>query len=406
MLRRTMLLRGLATLAVVANHTVMTALFPAIWSTLPTSSGTASSGYFAGWAGYWTISIIAQACIFAAPAYLIASGASCWYAFGASSGPARWRSTLGFLPHVVIPYLIWSCVALLKEAVMGRTYPLEEWAVSIITGRTEVDAYYFVVVLIQFYFLAPFVPRIVGKRGLPWALVVSGALVGAYVCLRYAYHSGRVSGALIGIESGIGNLDRLFLRWSFYYILGYALARDGRTGAWLRRYSTVLLSASVLAFGASIAELALRYNTPSDFQGAQDYWKASSTVYATIAPFAVLALRPGLAKSLPGILRRIEHLGLYSYGVFLSQPMMLWGTRGVVRRLFPDLVQAPLALFLVLLSGSCAGCWLLHVIVTRTRLRGIAPFLLGYRSPVPARSTGEHATGEPALQRGGAAPEG
>jgi len=375
-LRREMSLRGIATVAVLANHAAGTSLMAMVWWAHRYSSLSSPSYVRVGSPAYWTLTIIESACVFAVPAFLVASGAFCAYSYRSSQQSRSVRLICRSLPAVVLPFLIWSSIALLRDAVLGTPHTFSEGLVRILTGQAD-PAYFFVPVIIQFYLLGPLISKHVQTIGSRGALIWTFAAMVVCTLVRRGVigHSSWFAATIPVV------LDRLFIRWIFYYVLGYVLAVNSDAIPSLVRHRVGILAAMLLLYGLSLAEAASCCRSPADWAVAHDASKVSSTAYSVVMVLALVAWQPALGRRLRRVAGWLERLGMCSYGIFLVQPLLFALGSSASYRWWPTLLGYPIALCLVLFAWVACTYWMLHLLVTRTALRTVTPYLLGYRAP-------------------------
>jgi fucose 4-O-acetylase-like acetyltransferase len=183
MVRKFLELNGLAVLGVLLFHAAgwgFVAMFS--WAhryqsavpLLETPMGTLS---------YFVLRAIEQFVVFCIPAFLFVTG----YFIAVTTG--RNRSSLGWnfvgtrLTKLLIPYLLWSGVALVFLYLQGRTFSALELLNMLATGRIY-EVYYYVPLLCQMYLLAPFLVSAAKTRWLS-LLVLTGCI---QLCVQLLYY--------------------------------------------------------------------------------------------------------------------------------------------------------------------------------------------------------------------------
>jgi peptidoglycan/LPS O-acetylase OafA/YrhL len=158
MLRKFLLLNGLAVLGAVVNHTTgwgFTAMFWWAHRYLPVESPNFEQ---MGSAGYYALLVLQQAIMFAVPAFLFVSGYFIAFATGRQKMSGSWRLIRSRIVYLLVPYLLWSLLVFVADFAQGERQTLGGYLGLLVTGRTT-PAYYFIPLLIQLYLLSPFLVR-------------------------------------------------------------------------------------------------------------------------------------------------------------------------------------------------------------------------------------------------------
>lgn len=322
-------LRGLAILAVVANHSAGTglgALF--FWAHSLRDGAPPYLGEY-GTLTYWVLATIRQLTLFSVPAFLFISGYFVAYAARGENATLSWKVVSTRITSLIWPYLIWSFVAYGLQLLLslglgwGESYSLGEFVLRLATGRV-VEAYFFVPLLIQFYLLAPLIARFVKRRGtltvlvaLAIQLVVSG--------IWYSHMLG------VDLHPGLRAVlefdTALFVHWALFFPLGVACGfRASQIGQWLSQRKWLLLAGAVTLLALCMVEtFALNYLQTDILGRSQQVWladhgrKLSTLLYAVVSIFAVLAFKRRASR----LVTTIEEVGSKSYGIYLIHPLVI-----------------------------------------------------------------------------------
>lgn len=231
MMRRIPLLRGLAILAVLCNHAATYGLMAMIaWADRYRPVMVPNFDYV-GTCSYWVLVAVHRLSLFAVPSFLFISGLSVAYAGANTSLPPNWKVFKARLMNLAIPYLVWSTLGLVADAVAGKVYPLAEYAEILLTGR-EAAGYGFVPVLFQLYLLSHWM--------IHWAKVAPKVLLGLSAALQVAVvvlpYLGGFWGASTVVHKTVASLSWLCIGWSFFFVLGIAVGgRTRQARRWLVR---------------------------------------------------------------------------------------------------------------------------------------------------------------------------
>jgi surface polysaccharide O-acyltransferase-like enzyme len=156
MARRLLLLNGVAIVCVILFHATGFG-FTAMFSWPHRYRHVSSPNYDQiGTTAYYALRLVEQMVVFAIPAFLFVSG------FFISVLTGRNRATVDSgaigarIKSLVIPYLLWSGIALLAIALQGRVLSGPRYLSAILTGSANPN-YYYVPLLVQLYLLSPLI---------------------------------------------------------------------------------------------------------------------------------------------------------------------------------------------------------------------------------------------------------
>lgn len=177
MIKRLLLLNGLAVLGVVINHATGWAFTAMFWwphRYLPVDSPNFEQ---MGSLAYYALLLAQQLIMFSVPTFLFVSGffmafATRRQASTVSLGIVRSRIWLLF-----IPYLLWSMLFFAGDIAQGTVHTIPGYLELLITGGTS-PAYYFVPLLIQLYLLSPLLVPLAKRRPLLILLVAAAVQLG------------------------------------------------------------------------------------------------------------------------------------------------------------------------------------------------------------------------------------
>lgn len=322
-------LRGLAILAVVANHSAGTglgALF--FWAHSHRNGNPPYLGEYST-LPYYGLSVIRQLTLFSVPAFLFISGYFIAYAARGKQATLSWKVVRTRIASLLWPYLIWSVIAytlqLLQSALLkgSGSYSLGEFLLRLATGRV-VEAYFFVPLLVQFYVLAPIIARFAKQRSgmlLVIALALQLSISGAW----YLHMLGVILPR--GVRFVLESDTALFVRWAVFFPLGTVCGfQAGRIGRWLSRYKWFLL-VTAIAFGVlSVLETLALNHLQTDILHrslrvylATHELKLSTMAYAVVTIFAILAF----GRKAVRFADLVERIGSRSYGIYLVHPIVI-----------------------------------------------------------------------------------
>lgn len=198
--------------------------------------------------------------------------------------------------RLLLPYLVWSCIYLLKTAIFdGITIPHIVYA--LICGKAATPFYY-IVVMIQLTIITPWLVRHRKK----WMYLITPA----YLVIIYAYNL--VTGTVPLLY------ETLFPAWFFFYLLGMD-CRSGNIEKWREKINIYWVFIAVFV---SIAEAFIL-----KMVGCADGFVTSQIKFGSFMYAAALAL--WLLKKETEPRRNILSItGDYSYGIFYCHMLILW----------------------------------------------------------------------------------
>jgi probable poly-beta-1,6-N-acetyl-D-glucosamine export protein len=298
MSRRLLILNGLAIVAVVLNHA-------AGWGVYQVTSGTMS---------YYIVLAIEKLADFAVPAFLFVSGFFVAYA-AQGNNSISWKTVRTRITTLLIPYVIWSTVFFVCDALTGSTYGPWEYLRRLVTGEAA-PPYFYVPLIIQFYLLSPWIAawaKTNGKR----LLVLSALFQYGVMIVHYVLLLGANAPAL-------DLLTRLtpywtFFTWIFFFSFGVVYgARLRELQSRLARFKWYLLVAVVILGALAILETEVIYRlTGTDQRGSP------LTILASFYAIAFILCFLSFDKVSIPFSRTIQQLGAHSYGIYLVHPLVL-----------------------------------------------------------------------------------
>ena len=135
-MRRLPVLRGLAILAVVCNHAVGWGYIAMFWWTPRYRDVVSVPNYDRlGSLPYYGLLVVQQLALFSVPAFLFMSGFFVAYAARASSPTLSWKVTRKRITDLLWPYLVWSLVIFVGDALQGQKYTLVEYVGRLAVGE-------------------------------------------------------------------------------------------------------------------------------------------------------------------------------------------------------------------------------------------------------------------------------
>jgi peptidoglycan/LPS O-acetylase OafA/YrhL len=370
MVRRLLYLNGIAIFCVVLFHAVgmsFVAMFDwgprLLADALPVAARLASLDY-------WVLRIIEQLVVFSIPAFLFVSG----YFVAAMTGRSRetlsWDVVFARIKKLLIPYLIWSVVAMaLVMIVDGRLLSPRTIVVNLLTGRAN-EVLYFVPLLIQFYLLAPFLARL-ARHHWPALLLVTGLLQLVIQIIPML--------SLLGVDAPwAGRVMQFIPKWFFlsrifWFSLGVVFGFHLESfKAALHRVRWLLLGFVIVSIPLGVLEWELYY------RNSGEVWiPYRETVLDNLYGLAlILTFFAFTTMKLP-FTRFMEDLGKDSYGIFLTHIFFIVYTGKLIYRLLPQLLSYELALLLIWIFAGLVGSLALMRLIKPSPVKKLYSYLFG-----------------------------
>lgn len=285
---------------------------------------------------------------FAVPTFLFASGSFVSYAAQRTPPRLHWKTVWAALKRLVRPYLFWSIIFYIYIYLrFADGYTLRGYVQNLIAGYP----FHFVPILLFYYACSPILVRLTSRFGYA-LLAVTGLCQVLLLALVFPWVFGfsRPDWMEVLVPPVLG---RPMAQWGIYFPLGlvYSL-KSSEVSPWLRRYRT----AFAVGTGGFFVLMTLH-----------SLGFASLPLAYYLTPLMFLLLAPTIEReSLPWV-RRLEKVARRSYGLYLTNLIVL------------DLaVYGVQALLPVLLTYQLLFCLMLFIVATGIPL-GVMDVVL--RSP-------------------------
>lgn len=370
MIRRLLLLNGISILGVILFHSAgwgFVALY--FWAHRYLSPDALLVYDPAAQPAYYALRAVEQFIVFCIPAFLFVSGVFVAITAGRKQKTVGWHLIGVRLRDLLIPYLLWSTLLLGLMAAEGITYSVADYLVILATGRAN-PAYYYVILLGQFYLLSPLLVPLARAR--PWLLLAVSLVVQTAVQLLYYP-------ALLGFT--IGPLDPLvdmaphwfFATRIFWFsagiVAGFRLKElEQVIVVWKRP----LLIATLLIFPLGMIEWEwMLHLSGQPWLGHRE--TVLDNLYAALFILTFLAYhRAPLPAS-----NKLSELGVKSFGIYIvHSPVMEYAARAIYH-LAPVLLAYQLFLQPFLIVLGLAVPLLLMAAVQRTPLQRYYKYAFG-----------------------------
>lgn len=369
MVRRLLLLNGIAIIAVVLNHASAWGFVAMFWWTdryLPVSVPNFSQ-MDSVW--YIALRLVEQLIIFAIPSFLFVSGFFISVATGRQQATVSWKLIGTRIKNLLIPYIVWSAVMLFVYYLQGTRYTFVQIIQILLTGRAA-DPYYFVPLLIQLYILSPLLVPI-AKRHWKILLIVSFLIEFGLRATRYAH---TLSPGTSVIEQVVAWTPSVFFATRiFWFALGLVIGFHLQSfKPFLLRIRWGLVAGLILFFIVGVVEWeALLQQSGQPW--IAPYETLTDGLYALVFILAFIAFDQIM---LP-LAKKIGDIGAKSYGIYLVHTLVLVVTSKMVYHLIPSLLGYQIIFQPILIFLGISVPLFLMEIVNRSRFRRYYAYLFG-----------------------------
>jgi len=273
--------------------------------------------------------------------------------------------------NLLIPYLIWSALWYVLDAVQGYIYPPSEYVTRLFTGAAAGGSYYFVPLMFQFYLLAPFIVRLAKTR--PRLLLTAAAGV-QLVAFGFKYlQIFDVDAPGLSLFSWITEHWLIFL-WAFYFPLGVVCGLHGeRIRQAAERHFRAIMLALAFSLLLAIVEPELIYRA-LDLDVRFVPLTLPPALYSVLFVFAfVMFDRIKVPRA-----NALYYVGGKSYGIYLVHLKAIEFVSRVIRQVAPMLLAFPVTIMLpVTFIVGLSVPLILMRIVSHSRVRWAYRYLFG-----------------------------
>jgi len=247
--------------------------------------------------------------------------------------------------RVVVPYLFWSVVFIGLRLVREEGFGPVDGVIALLTGQAD-GPYYFILMMIQFYILAPLLARMLDHRlGMLGFFVVHVA----WLCAVYAVY--------LYIEPNLyfAVSKTPFLSWLSVFTFGMHVRRhpEGFKAVSAYAIAPVAVALYALAIGETYFWLPLE-----QFELAILDVRFSSLAFAFAVILLALRLRD---REFP---RFWQTLGAYAFGIFFIHGIVLRGFNKVYEMALPALIDVQ-PVFQTLVALSTLAFCVIGIAITR-----------------------------------------
>jgi surface polysaccharide O-acyltransferase-like enzyme len=369
MIKRLLYLNGLAILGVVLNHASGWGFVALFWWTDRYRPVTAPNFDQFGSLAYVGLRLVEQLVIFSVPAFLFVSGFFIAFATARTQRTVSWNIVGNRIKGLLIPFVLWSLAFFVVDFALGDRYSLIVYVRRLLLGQAT-ESYYYVVLLVQFYLLSPLLVLLARRR---WkALLVVAALLQASIhALSYLQITGVAGINLQG--AGLLTNARFFPGNVFWFTFGIVAGLQLPVlKRFLERTKWAILVATPILFVLGVLEWERL------LQASGEVWLSPGKTivddaYALAFILTILAFE---RVTLP-LAKPFGDLGAKSYGIYLTNALVLMVVAKGIYHVAPGLLGYPLILQVVLVAFGLGGPLLMMELVNRSPARRYYKYVFG-----------------------------
>ena len=368
MVKKFLYLNGLAILAVILFHASgwgFTAMFSWSHRYLPPQTNPFIQ---IDTLPYYILRIIEQLVVFCIPAFLFVSGFFVAFTTPAKKKQISWKTVFNRIKFLYIPFALWTTFILLTNILQGRNPGVFDVIKFFLTGSIT-PAYYFVILLIQFYLLSPILIPIARNH---WKKLFIATAI-----LQILFHAFQYFVILFPQNAAITTIFQFLPKWFFpvrlfWFSLGLIIGfHKDIWKTFLENKAKVWIGITIFLYLAGFFEWELILNiTGLDWIDTRetliDAFYAFSFLMAFLSTSAILPLR-----------KNVEKMGSQSFGIYLVHiPVMDFFSRAVYH--FAPWLLSQNLLFIVLVAVIALIIpLLLMAFFRKTFLKKIYGFVFG-----------------------------
>jgi len=268
---------------------------------------------------------------FSVPAFIFITGFTLATTYLVKGTPFHYSSFLkSRLTTILTPYLIWSVTYYVYLHFYEPSHSWSGYVIDLIkTILLGSAAYhlYFIVLICQFYIFAPIFLFLFKKYAHPGRLLALGGILQLAATI-YNYHFVTLPGIPL-LDALIQYLDRNFLLWAGYFILGMGLAvKLSAFRAWITRYRIWLLAASLFTWAGLVLEFLHSTQAGHPLAGVVTSVKPLVFLYTASAIPVLFWLQPKITSA--PLKNFYTQISRYSFGIYLCHPLLIWLVQIVV----------------------------------------------------------------------------
>lgn len=369
MIRRLLLLNGLAAIGAVANHATgwgFTALF---WWTHRYLDVIVPDFSQLGSFSYYFVRAIEQFIMFSVPAFLFVSGFFIAFATGRKA-TVEWSVIIARSKSLIIPYILWTLAIILLHTAQGARYTLDGVVTTILFGRAS-PPYYYVPLLLQFYLLSPLVIIPLARKNWRALLLIAFMLQLIPFLANYP--------GFLGLNNDLARtITRLTPSWFFPghalwftigVIVGFNLTPFKNA---LQKWKWALLGGTLFFYALAFAEFEWLFR-----QSGQDWLPPAFTIFDAFYAACFIFTFMAFDKSRLPLQTQLGEIGPKSYGIYLVHAPVLEVTARLCYHFLPWLLGIQLLFQPTLILAGLLIPLILMGLLNRTPARRYYQYVFG-----------------------------
>jgi fucose 4-O-acetylase-like acetyltransferase len=367
MIRRLLLLNGVATIGLILFHAAGWSFTAVIfWAD---RYGAVPADQI-GTPYYYFLRLVEQVIVFTIPAFLFVSGFFIAFASGRTQKTISWKMVGSRIRDLIIPYTIWTLVYWVlfffeAQFLDGRTFSLADYLLMYLSGSTD-PAYYYVILLIQFYLLSPFLVR--WAKAHPVSLLVVTGIIQLAVQLQYFP-------TFFGIHSPYLDVipKWLFVARIFWFSLGVVVGFQVKpVQNWLVRYKKGLALTALALVPLGVVEFEIIQSL-----SGQLWLQQRETLLDSLYSLAVIFAFLGYYQAKLPYASVLDDLGSKSFGIYLVHTIAMTYTARLIAVKLPVLLAYQLLFFLLMIVVGLGVPLVLMAMVNRLPIRPYYKYIFG-----------------------------
>jgi len=369
MVRRLLILNGLAILGAVVNHSSgwgFTALF---WWTDRYRGGAVPDFSELGGGSYYALRAMEQLIIFSIPAFLFVSGFFVAFATGRRRHNVGWNVIGNRIKYLVIPYLLWSVTIFLWKGIEGTVDTPGGYFKQLLLGRAA-GPYYYVPLIIQFFLMSLVVVPWMRSHWKPVllsaGLIQCGALASRYpTILGWDFAPAAwIGGATPGF---------LFPQTVFWFFFGvYVGFHLEEFKTWLGRWKRVFLPLTAILAVLALFEWEVLFRL-----SGREWLPPGVTLLDSLYAGCFILTFVAYENARVPARRRLGDLGVASFGIYLMHAPVLELVSRTAYHFMPRLLAHQILFQPALIIAGLGIPMLLMYMVNRSPARPYYKFIFG-----------------------------
>jgi peptidoglycan/LPS O-acetylase OafA/YrhL len=369
MIRRLLLLNGLAVLGVVLNHTIGWGFIAMFWWANQYRPVSVPNFDQFGTPVYYSLRTIEQIAITCIPAFLFVSGFFVAIATGRNNTTIGWRLIGVRIAHLFVPYILWSLLIFIADfMLLGIQHtPLQYLKLLAVGGATS--AYYYVPLLCQLYLLSPLLVLLAKRQ---WRLL----LVLSFLIQAYA----QISQYQLVLDHQLWPIYQFIEvpNWTFPgYLLWFSSGivagfYSAEFKQWLTKIKWVLIPLALLMLPLGVLEWEFLLR-----MSGQEWLTPKRMISDELFSVTIILCFLAFDRLSFPFSNRLGELGTKSYGIYLAHSMVLLWASKVIYQLEPWILGYQVLFQPILFALGVGIPLFLMAIVNRSPARRYYQYIFG-----------------------------